>query len=49
LKQFEITPDIYKRFIESINTNNGIAKKLDEMLIDWKITDGQEKILEKFI
>jgi hypothetical protein len=49
LKQFEITPDIYKRFIESINNNNGIVKKLDEILKDWKIKNRQEKILEKFI
>jgi hypothetical protein len=31
IKQFEITPDIYKRFIESIENKNDFSDKLDEI------------------
>jgi hypothetical protein len=49
LKQFEITPDIYKLFINSIRNKEDILKKLDEVLKDWKITDSQDKILNTLL
>ena len=36
IKQFKITPDIYKRFIRSINTQNDFSGKLAEVLKEWK-------------
>ena len=47
VKQFELTPDIYKRFIESINHKNDFSDKLNEILKEWKITDNQDKILKR--
>jgi hypothetical protein len=47
VKQFEITPDIYKRFIESLKNKNDFSDKLDEILKEWKITDNQDKIMNK--
>ncbi|MGC8579967.1 MAG: hypothetical protein ACP5MB_07920 [bacterium] len=48
IKQFEITPDIYKRFMHCVDKKdisqdviNGIAK-------EWKITDRQGEIMTKF-
>ncbi len=49
IKQFEITPDIYKRFIDSIKINREFSHKLDEMLLEWKITESQDKIMEKLV
>jgi DNA-directed RNA polymerase subunit RPC12/RpoP len=49
IKQFEITPDIYKRFIQSIENKNGFSHKLDEILLDWKITENQNKIMQRLI
>ena len=48
-KQFEITPDIYKRFIESVKPNIDFSNKLNELLVDWKITDNQEKIKSRLV
>jgi DNA-directed RNA polymerase subunit RPC12/RpoP len=49
VKQFSITPDIYKRFIESIKNKNDFSNKLNEILKDWKITDNQDEIMNKLI
>ncbi len=49
VKQFEITPDIYKRFIKSIENRNDFSNKLDEILRDWKITENQDKIIQKLV
>ena len=47
VRQFEITPDLYRRFIRSIENGKDFSQKLDEILLDWKITSGQEKIMER--
>lgn len=49
LKQFTITPDIYKRFIESIKSKTDFSGKLNEILNEWKITDNQEKIMKELV
>lgn len=49
VKQFAITPDIYKRFIESIKSKNDFSAQLNEILKDWKITDNQEKIMKELV
>ncbi len=49
IKQFEITPDIYKRFIESINYKSDISGKLNEVLKEWKVTDTEGKILKRLV
>jgi hypothetical protein len=49
VKQFTITPDIYKRFIESIGRKSDFSNTLNEILKDWKITDGQDQILQKLM
>lgn len=38
-RQFEITPDIYKRFIKSVATEKDYNEDLKEIFSDWKITD----------
>jgi len=47
--QFEITPDIYKRFIESINYKGDFSLKLNAVLNEWKVVDNQDKILTKLL
>jgi hypothetical protein len=49
IKQFEITPDIYKRFIKSIRNKNDFSDKLNEILKDWKVTDTDGKIMNRLI
>ena len=49
VKQFKITPDIYKRFIMSVGSKQDISNKLNELLEEWKITDNQDKILNALI
>jgi len=49
VKQFEITPDIYKSFIESIKNKGDFSAKLNDVLKEWKIADNQEKILNKLV
>jgi hypothetical protein len=49
IKQFEITPEIYKSFIKSIENKNDFSHKLDEILLDWKITENQNKIMQRLI
>jgi hypothetical protein len=49
IKQFEITPDIYKRFIESIKNKNDFSDKLDAILKDWKVADFEDKIMNKLV
>jgi hypothetical protein len=49
VKQFEITPDIYKRFIESIKNKTDLSYKLNEILKEWKVTDNQDKIMKKLV
>jgi hypothetical protein len=49
VKQFNITPDIYKRFIESIKNKSEISDKLNEILEEWKVTDNQDKIMNQLI
>ncbi len=45
VKQFQITPDIYKRFIAATGDNPDFSAKLSEILTQWKITDNHDKIL----
>jgi len=45
VKQFEITPDIYKRFIEVVGSKTDFSEKLNELLLEWKVTENQERIL----
>lgn len=47
VKQFEITPDIYKRFIESIDNRADFSDQLNKILMEWRITDNQDMILQK--
>jgi DNA-directed RNA polymerase subunit RPC12/RpoP len=47
VKQFEITPDIYKRFIESIGNKVDFSERLNKILLDWKVRDNQEKIMKQ--
>ena len=47
VKQFTVTPDIYKRFIESIANRKDLSNKLNEILRSWKITENQEEIMSK--
>lgn len=49
VKQFEITPDIYKRFIESIGNKIDFSDRLDEILKDWKVGDNQERIMNRLV
>jgi len=49
VKQFGITPDIYKRFIESISNKSDFSEKLNEILKEWKVTDKQDAILKELI
>jgi len=46
VKQFEITPDIYKRFIESVGKSNDFSEQLKELLLGWKITENQNNIIK---
>lgn len=45
VKQFEITPDIFNRFIKSIENKTDFSDKLNELLQEWKINENQNKIL----
>jgi hypothetical protein len=49
IKQFEITPDIYKRFIKSIKNKNDFSDQLNAILKDWKVTDTECKIMNKLV
>jgi hypothetical protein len=49
IKQFEITPDIYKRFIKSIKNKNDFSDQLNAILKDWKVTDPEGKIMNKLV
>ena len=49
VKQFGITPDIYKRFINSISNKSDFSEKLNELLKEWKVTDKQDAILKELI
>jgi DNA-directed RNA polymerase subunit RPC12/RpoP len=49
IKQFEITPDIYKRFIKSIKDKNDFSDQLNAILKDWKVTDPEGKIMNKLV
>ena len=49
VKQFKITPDIYKRFINSIKNRGVISDKLNEILKEWKVTDNQDKIMNELV
>lgn len=44
LKQFEITPDIYKRFINCVDNRKDFTSELRSILKEWKISSNQEKI-----
>ena len=46
IKQFEITPDIYKRFIMSVKKHDDISDKIIELLKDWKINEDYDKIIK---
>ena len=47
VKQIEITPDIYQRFIQSIRPSEDITAMLEELLAEWKIEDGKERIVRR--
>ena len=47
LKQFKITPDIYKRFITGIGSKTVSQGSLGKILDEWKITDNQEQIMSE--
>lgn len=49
IKQFEITPDIYKRFIKSIKNKNDFSDQLNAILKDWKVTDTEGRIMNKLV
>jgi len=49
IKQFQITPDIYKRFIESIKNKKDFSDKLSTILKEWKVSDNQDKIMSKLV
>jgi hypothetical protein len=49
VKQFGITPDIYKRFIESVNNKSDFSEKLNEILKEWKVTDKQDEIMKRLV
>ena len=49
VKQFEITPDIYKRFIGSINNKTDFSERLHEILEGWKVVDKQYEILSTLV
>jgi hypothetical protein len=49
VKQFRITPDIYKRFIQRVKKENGFSNKLNEILTEWKVTDNQDKIMNELV
>ncbi len=49
VKQFEITPDIYKRFIGSINNKTDFSERLHEILEGWKVGDKQFEILSTLV
>jgi len=49
VKQFEITPDIYKRFIAIIGNKVDFSERLAEILKDWKVIDNQEMIMKQLV
>jgi hypothetical protein len=49
IKQFQITPDIYKRFIESIKNKKDFSNRLTVILKEWKVADNQDKIMNKLV
>jgi len=49
VKQFEVTPDIFKRFIGSIKNRNDFSVKLSELLNEWKINEGHDKIINSLM
>ncbi len=48
VKQFEITPDIYKRFMQGIDKKNISSDALSAIAKEWKIADRQDEIMSKF-
>lgn len=44
IKQYEITPDIYKRFITSVAYRGNINDIMDKILKEWKLTDNIERL-----
>lgn len=49
LKQFEITPDMFKSFIESIGHKIDFSYRLNETLNSWKAGDNCEKIMKQLV
>ena len=49
VKQFEITPDIYKRFIEAVQPETDFSDQLNDILKEWKIFDNQETIMKSLV
>jgi len=47
-KQFEITPDLYKRFIDSVKGTKDLSEKLKTLLKEWKISDNGDSLLNIF-
>jgi len=48
VKQFEITPDIYKRFIRLAGQTN-FSENLKSLLLEWKINDPKEQIMKYLV
>ena len=49
VKQFQITPDIYKRLIGSIKNRKDFSYKLTGILKEWKVTNNQDKIMSNLV
>jgi len=49
VKQFEITPDIYRKLIRSVGYSRDFTEKIREFLEEWKIFDDTDKILQTFL
>jgi DNA-directed RNA polymerase subunit RPC12/RpoP len=49
VKQFEITPDIYKRFIKSTKNETDISDKWWSLLEEWNMNDSHAEITKIFM
>jgi hypothetical protein len=48
LKQYKITPDIYRRFMKSVGTKDSFNETFRKILSEWKISEGQDEIIKEF-
>jgi DNA-directed RNA polymerase subunit RPC12/RpoP len=49
LKQFQITPDIYNRFLKAAGSKRDIKEYSYELLNEWKIKEKQDEIIDELI